>query len=52
MPPAGITEAVVEDAKLDYLRSLGYQTLPGPVIAEDGSAPERSSYEQVVLLGR
>jgi type I restriction enzyme, R subunit len=48
----GITEAIVEDAALDYLRSLGYQTLPGPVIAEDGSAPERSSYEQVVLLGR
>jgi type I restriction enzyme R subunit len=48
----GITEAIVEDAALDYLRSLGYQTLPGPVIAEDGGAPERESYEQVVLLGR
>lgn len=49
---SGITEAVVEDAALEYLRGLGYQTLPGPVIADDGSAPERTSYEQVVLLGR
>jgi type I restriction enzyme R subunit len=47
-----MTEAIVEDAALDYLRSLGYQTLSGPVVAEDGSAPERASYEQVVLLGR
>jgi type I restriction enzyme R subunit len=52
MSRLGITEAVVEDAALDYLRSLGYQTLPGPAIAEDGSSPERESYEQVVLLGR
>ncbi|HTW19595.1 MAG TPA: type I restriction endonuclease subunit R [Mycobacteriales bacterium] len=52
MSPSGITEAVVEDAALDYLRGLGYQTQPGPVIAEDGNAPERESYEQVVLLGR
>lgn len=48
----GINEAVVEDAALEYLRGLGYQSLPGPAIADDGSAPERTSYADVVLLGR
>jgi type I restriction enzyme R subunit len=48
----GINEAIVEEAALEYLRGLGYQTLPGPTIADDGSAPERASYAEVVLLGR
>jgi len=48
----GINENVVEHAALDYLRELGYSTLNGPMLAPDGSSPERSSYEQVLLTGR
>ncbi len=48
----GITEGVVEKATLDYFRELGYQTLPGPVLAPDGTTPERTPYEQVVLRSR
>jgi type I restriction enzyme, R subunit len=48
----GITEGIVEDAALDYFRALGYQTMPGPAIAPDGTAPERAAYDQVVLAKR
>jgi len=48
----GITEGVVEQAALHWFRSLGYATLPGAVLAPGGTAPERSSYDQVMLTGR
>ena len=48
----GINEAVVEDAALDYLRALGYHTATGPALAPDGEAPERASYQDVVLVER
>jgi type I restriction enzyme R subunit len=48
----GISEGVVEQAALDWFRSLGYPTLSGAVLAPGGTAPERSSYDQVVLTGR
>ena len=48
------TESVVEDAALDWLKTLGYAVLHGPEIAVDGSAPERAEedYRDVVLEGR
>jgi len=52
MSGGGITEGVVEQAALDWFRSLGYATLAGVVLAPGGLAPERSSYDQVVLTGR
>jgi hypothetical protein len=52
MSGGGISEGVVEQAALDCFRSLGYATLPGAVLAPGGTAPERSSYDQVVLTGR
>ena len=52
MSGAGITEGVVEQAALDWFRSLGYATLTGAVLAPGGTAPERTSYDQVVLTGR
>jgi type I restriction enzyme R subunit len=52
MSGGGISEGVVEQAALDWFRSLGYATLPGAVLAPGGTAPERSSYDQVVLTGR
>lgn len=47
-----ITESVVEDATIDWLKGLGYQYLPGPDIACDGPYPERESYSDIVLLDR
>lgn len=52
MSGGGITEGIVEDAALDYFRALGYRTMPGPAIAPDGTAPERTAYDQVVLTQR
>ena len=46
------TESVIEQAALDWLQGLGYSYAFGPDIACDGSKPERTSYEDVVLLGR
>lgn len=45
-------EATVEDAALDYLRTLGYSTAFGPNLAPDGKQSERESFEQVYLYDR
>lgn len=45
-------ESHVEDAALDWLSGLGYAVLHGPDISPDGPAPERVSYDQVLLTGR
>src|SRR4051812_44897806 len=47
-----ITESVVEQCSLDWLRGLGYETLSGPVIAPGEPTPERTDYKQVFLFGR
>ncbi|QYG95314.1 type I restriction endonuclease subunit R [Iamia sp. SCSIO 61187] len=47
-----MTEGVVEEACLGYFQALGYQTLPGPAIGPDGPAPERTSWDDVVLERR
>ncbi len=47
-----ITEDIVEQAALETLQELGWPCLPGSVIAPDGSAPERRSFGDVVLVGR
>jgi type I restriction enzyme R subunit len=49
---AGFTESQVEDAALEWLSGLGYAVLHGPDISPDGSAPERVSYDQVLLTVR
>jgi type I restriction enzyme R subunit len=48
----GITESVVEDAALDWLRELGYEVLSGLAIAPGEPAAERSDYKQVFLFDR
>jgi type I restriction enzyme R subunit len=48
----GITESVVEDAALDWLRGLGYDILSGLVIAPGEPATERVDYKQVFLFDR
>ncbi|MFN8187804.1 MAG: HsdR family type I site-specific deoxyribonuclease [Gaiellales bacterium] len=45
-------ESVVEEALLEWLRSLGYQVLHGPLIAPGEPASERETYRDVVLRGR
>ncbi len=47
-----LNESTVELAALEYLRQLGWSTAFGPSIAPDAPGTERSSYEQVYLLGR
>jgi type I restriction enzyme R subunit len=49
---SGITEGVVEEACLEYLRACGYDTLFGPEIGPGGSAEERKKWDDVILLGR
>ena len=49
---AFISEADVEAALLDQLEGLGYTRLPDGIAGPDGSAPERASYSDVVLMDR
>lgn len=48
----GITEGIVEEACLGYFQAIGYHTLPGPVLGPDGEAPERTTWDDVLLDGR
>jgi len=52
MSGGGISEGIVEQAALDWFRALGCATLAGAALAPGGTAPERTSYDQVVLTGR
>ena len=49
---AKFTESEVEDAALEWLIGLGYAVLQGPDIGPEGPAPERGSYDEVLLIGR
>jgi len=51
-PERYVTESVVEEAALEWLRGLGYATLFGPDIAPGEPRAERSDYGQVVLVDR
>ncbi|MCS7017355.1 MAG: type I restriction endonuclease, partial [Gemmatales bacterium] len=47
-----LSEAEVELALLDQLRTLGYRIAREEVIGPDGTHPERISHDEVVLRGR
>ena len=47
-----ITEDAIEGMAIDLLEAEGYGYRYGPDIAPDGPAPERNSFEDVLLLGR
>lgn len=47
-----LNETHVELAALDWFAELGYDVLFGPDIAFDGQKPERTSYEDVILVER
>ena len=51
-PLAKLTESIVEDAALDWLKGLGYEILSGLVIAPGETAAERADYKQVFLFDR
>jgi len=46
------SESLIEQAALDWLNELGWQTLFGPDIAPEMPAAERENYHQVVLEER
>ncbi len=47
-----LTEATVEDAALEWLVGIGWQTAYGPDIGPHATAPGRDKYEDVVLERR
>lgn len=47
-----MNEEVVEQAALDWLGELSYQTLHGDTICPESPTPERVSYGDVLLIGR
>ena len=47
-----LNESTVEDAALEYLARLGYQTAWGPSLAPGEPGEERTSFEQVYLHAR
>ena len=49
---SALPESVVEAAALEWLAGLGYTVAHGPDIGPDGPAPERGSYDEVLLAGR
>ncbi|MEO8408465.1 MAG: type I restriction endonuclease, partial [Oxalobacteraceae bacterium] len=47
-----MTEDQLEQETLQWLASTGYTHVYGPDIAPDGEMPERTNYQQVLLVGR
>ena len=47
-----MTEDQLEQETLGWLADVGYASIFGPDIALDGNAPERTNYQQVVLIER
>ncbi len=47
-----LSESVVEEVALEWLRELGYVVLHGPDIGPEGTTPERGSYDEVLLSDR
>ncbi|HIK92664.1 MAG TPA: type I restriction endonuclease subunit R, partial [Planctomycetes bacterium] len=49
---SALDESTIELAALEWFTDLGYQTAHGPDIAQEGSAAERESFADVLLVGR
>lgn len=52
MKDATFNESIVEQAALAWLESLDYSITTGAAISPNGSAPERESYSDIVLVER
>ena len=49
---ARLSESALEELTIEWLEAEGYTYRAGPELAPDGSTPERSSYQDVLLNGR
>jgi len=47
-----MTESAIETFAIELLKNQGYHYVPGPDIAPDSVTPERSSFEEVLLVER
>jgi type I restriction enzyme, R subunit len=47
-----INESKIEDLAINLLKTQGYSYVYGPDMAPDGDTPERSGFDEVVLLAR
>ncbi|WP_133140742.1 type I restriction endonuclease subunit R [Legionella genomosp. 1] len=47
-----MTEDKLEQEMLTWLSEIGYNHVYGPIIACDGEAPERSNYQDILLIER
>ncbi len=47
-----LTESLIETYAIELFEDLGYESIYAPDIAPDGDAPERSRYDEVLLIGR
>ncbi|MDD4911471.1 MAG: type I restriction endonuclease subunit R [Sideroxydans sp.] len=47
-----LTESAIEDFAIKLFERLGYDYIHAPDIAPDGDRPERSRYDEVLLIGR
>ena len=52
MTTTKITESEIENFAIELLERQGYRYIYGPYIASDSDTPERSSFEDVLLLER
>jgi len=49
---SAMTESAIEKLTIELLEKQGYHYVPGPDIAPDSDTPERSSFEEVLLVER
>jgi type I restriction enzyme R subunit len=49
---SAFVESHVEEAALEWFGELGYEVRNGPDISPGGASPERTSYNEVVFVGR
>ena len=47
-----LNENAIEEYAIELFERQGYSYLYGPDISPDGEAPERQSYQDVLLVGR
>ena len=52
MPRQFISEDALEQYAISWFKEIGWEYRYGPDIAPDGAAPERASYDEMILAGR
>ncbi len=49
---AFMTEEDLENISIEWFKEIGYSFVHGPILAPDGSSPEREDFRQVILIER